>query len=568
VAGATPKQCVENSMADRTQRGGPERSRAGAEIEARSASGGRLERYEQKRNFAVTPEPKPTRPSNRAGRSFVIQKHWASHLHYDFRLELDGVLVSWAVPKGPSFDPKDKRLAVHVEDHPLSYGSFEGTIPPKQYGAGEVIVWDRGRWEPVDDPHDGLKRGKLAFRLHGEKLAGLWELIRTSKPGDKQERWFLFKKRDAWARPAADYDVTQALPDSVVRKPLGLREDREPTAEAAAAEPKEGRVRHAAFKGLRSDKPPTAISREKPKAPPAAQTSASTVTPHRVKITHADRVIDPSTDARKIDLVRYYESVADCILPHVEGRPVSLVRAPQGIAGPLFFQKHPEARVPGVTVLPASLWPDHDPLLSIDSVEALVSAAQMNVVELHSWNSKARTIDKPDRVVFDLDPGQGVPWSQMQEAALLTRTLLTELGLKSWLKTSGGKGLHVVVPIAPRLDAERVKGFAQAVVQHLAQTIPARFAAKSGAKNRVGKIFVDYLRNGFGATTAAAFSARARPGLGVSMPVSWDQLMDLTSGDMWTIKTARECLRLQGTDPWADYWTCRQGLARAIKAVG
>ena len=200
---------------------------------ARATSPDRLGRYEQKRDFTVTPEPKADRPRKSAGLSYVIQKHWASHLHYDFRLELDGVLVSWAVPKGPSFDPKDKRMAIHVEDHPLSYGTFEGTIPPKQYGAGEVIVWDRGTWEPVDNPHDGLKRGKLAFRLRGEKLAGLWELIRTSKPGDKQERWFLFKKRDTWARPASDYDVTQALPDSVIRKPLGPREDREPVGEPA-----------------------------------------------------------------------------------------------------------------------------------------------------------------------------------------------------------------------------------------------------------------------------------------------------------------------------------------------
>jgi bifunctional non-homologous end joining protein LigD len=155
----------------------------------------------------------------------------------------------------------------------------------------------------------------------------------------------------------------------------------------------------------------------------------------------------------------------------------------------------------------------------------------------------------------------------MQEAALLTCTLLTELQLKSWLKTSGGKGLHVVVPIAPRLDANRAKAFAQAVVQHLAQTIPSRFVAKSGANNRVGKIFVDYLRNGFGATTATAFSARARPGLGVSMPVSWEQLMDLTSGDMWTIQTARDELSRQSTDPWQGFWTCRQALSRAIKAL-
>ena len=169
------------------------------------------------------------------------------------------------------------------------------------------------------------------------------------------------------------------------------------------------------------------------------------------------------------------------------------------------------------------------------TAEALVSAAQMNVIEFHTWNSTIRNIDKPDRMVFDLDPGEGVAWTHVQEAALLTRALLTELGLASWLKTSGGKGLHVVVPLAPRLDYDTVKDFSQAIVQHLAQTIPARFVAKSGPANRVGRIFVDYLRNGHGATTAAAFSARARPGLGVSMPVAWEQLATLKSGAQWTI---------------------------------
>src|SRR5437868_11192422 len=187
-----------------------------------------LQRYTAKRNFAVTPEP-PGEPAARAeALSFVIQKHWATRLHYDFRLELDGVLLSWAVPKGPCFDPAEKRMAVHVEDHPVSYGSFEGTIPPKQYGAGTVIVWDRGTWEPVGDPREGMARGKLLFKLHGEKLAGLWELVRIAKPGDKQDPWILFKKRDAWARPLAEYDVIAALPDSVVDKPLGPVEAREP----------------------------------------------------------------------------------------------------------------------------------------------------------------------------------------------------------------------------------------------------------------------------------------------------------------------------------------------------
>ena len=857
-----------------------------------------LSRYRAKRDFTLTPEPSAGSRDAASGTasalSFVIQKHWASRLHYDFRLELDGVLLSWALPKGLSFDPAEKRMAVHVEDHPVSYAGFEGTIPAKQYGAGTVIVWDRGTWEPVGDARAGMASGKLVFRLHGEKLAGLWELVRIAKPGDRQDPWMLFKKRDAWARPLADYDVIAALPDSVIAKPLGPIEQRAPRADGGAAavsiadaettaarepdlgraiaaalpdrlEPQlaslvstppsdagwlvetkfdgyrllariehgkarlitrgghdwtdrmpalaiaidglgiqtawldgeivvmgangipdfnalqtaidkaaadaityfvfdapflagqdlrrvalwsrrallkgrlgdgcdervrfsadfaaapaqmleaacrmqlegiivkrfdapyvsarattwqklkcslrqefvvcgftdrsgsksevgglvlgyheggrlryagnvgtgwdsaaghelharlskievqmpaldpaevkpgrwskraagierwvepmliaevaftewtpDGHVRHPLFKGLRADRKASEVTRETavevaaPAAAPASAKRAGSAPMPRsrpdaarsVKVSNPERVIDPSTGLKKLDLVRYYESVAERILPHLQGRPVSLVRAPDGITGELFFQKHPESRMPGLTVLDAALWPNHPALLSVDSADALLAAAQMNTVEFHTWNSTATRIDKPDRVVFDLDPGDGVSWAHMQEAALLTRTMLTEIGLESWLKTSGGKGLHVVAPLAPKLDDEVVKGVSQAVVLHLAKTIPSRFVAKSGPANRVGKIFVDYIRNGRAQTTAAAFSARARPGLGVSMPVGWEQLMALKSGSQWTIATAREYLSFEQVDPWSGFWTSRQTLTVAIKTLG
>jgi bifunctional non-homologous end joining protein LigD len=190
-----------------------------------------LSRYQKKRDFDVTPELAASAEIASAESerlAFVVQKHWSGRLHYDFRLELDGVLMSWAVPKGPSYDPKEKRIAIHVEDHPLEYASFEGTIPPKQYGAGTVLVWDRGTWEPVGDPHEGMKAGKLVFQLHGEKLAGMWELVRIAKPDDTQDQWLLFKKNDEWAQPLTQYDVVKALQDSVVGRPLGLAEEREP----------------------------------------------------------------------------------------------------------------------------------------------------------------------------------------------------------------------------------------------------------------------------------------------------------------------------------------------------
>jgi len=351
----------------------------------------------------------------------------------------------------------------------------------------------------------------------------------------------------------------------------------------------DGSVRHASYQGLREDKDARAVGRERAAAPPkTAQpesptmhtaTAPATAAPRArrakpgeaevegVRVSHPDRVIDAASGHTKLELVRYYASVAEWMLPHLKGRPVSLVRAPQGVGHELFFQKHADVRtMPGVKSL-EGLWAGHDPLLEIASTQALLAAAQMNVVEFHTWNSVKRVIDKPDRVIFDLDPGEGVGFEQVREGAQLVHALLQELGLKAWLKTSGGKGLHVVVPLAARLDYDTVKDFSRAVVQHLADTIPQRFVVKSGGANRVGRIFVDWLRNGFNATTAAAFSARARPGLGVSMPVDWDELPEIRGGDQWTIADARDRLSFQKADPWAGYWRCRQTITKALKAL-
>jgi bifunctional non-homologous end joining protein LigD len=324
----------------------------------------------------------------------------------------------------------------------------------------------------------------------------------------------------------------------------------------------EGVVRQASFKGLRVDKPARRVVRESGVALAPAPVS-------QVKVTHPERVVDPSSGVTKLDLVRYYESVAQWILPHLAARPLAMVRAPTGISGELFFQKHAERTgMPGLKEHDRGLWLNHPPLLTIDTVDALMSAAQMNVVEFHTWNSTVLRIDQPDRVIFDLDPGEGVKWKQIQEAAVLVNALLTELDLQAWLKTSGGKGLHVVVPLTPRLDYKSVKAFSQAFVRHMAKTIPDRFSSTSGAANRIGKVYVDYLRNGKGQTTATAFSARARPGMGVSMPISWEQLSELKSGAHWTAQTAREYLSFQTEDPWEAYWSTRQSLASAIKRLG
>ena len=855
-----------------------------------------LAHYRARRNFALTSEPAGgNEAGNDAGTRalYVVQKHWASHLHYDFRIELGGVMKSWAVPKGPSLDPKEKRMAVQVEDHPLAYAGFEGTIPPRQYGAGKVIVWDRGAWQPVGDPEQGLRDGNLKFELRGHKLHGKWVLVRMKGKGEKQVPWLLIKEKDSFARASADYRIVDDMPDSVL--PLAdsaTVPSRAPASAAAAApapapahtpraaapaalparlapalatllaapprdphawryeikfdgyrllaridaagirlltrnghdwterlvplrtalasmqlppgwydgeivvpnqagvpdfgalqrafetgrtgsvvyylfdlpfldgrdlraEPLEvrretlrdtlkhatstahseavrfsegfdagaesvlasacklglegvigkrrgsayrsgrssawiklkcsqrqefviggytdpqgsragfgalllgvygirgahrqldfaghvgtgfsqqdlgalrkkldgigaasspfnaaaevegrphwveptlvaevsfgewtlgGRLRHAVFHGLRSDKPAAEVVREKavretavheaaahaaaaeaPHSPLAHDIKSVPALPPGVRVTHPDRVIDASTGITKIELLRHYAAVGDLMMAHLKGRPVSLVRAPAGVGGALFFQKHADtATLTGIRSLDPTLWISHPPMLEVASKLGLVSAAQWNVVEFHTLNTGTASFEHPDRMVFDLDPGDKVAWPQVREAAQLVQAFLLQLGLTPFLKTSGGKGLHIVVPVRKVHDWDTVKGFSQAVVTHMAATIPQRFVARSGPKNRVGKIFIDYLRNGLGATTVCAWSARARPGLGVSVPVEWGELDALTAGDHWTVRTLHTRLA-KGNDPWRAYARSARGLNAAMEALG
>jgi bifunctional non-homologous end joining protein LigD len=287
-----------------------------------------------------------------------------------------------------------------------------------------------------------------------------------------------------------------------------------------------------------------------------------------LKVTNPDRIVDAESGVKKIDLIRYYALVAPLMLEHLKGRPVSLVRAPDGVGGQMFFQKHLEtAKMTGVRQLSPKLDPDHDPLMEVVSAQGLLSAAQMNVIEFHTWNAVKTLIGKPDRMTFDLDPGKGVEWPAIQEAALVMKAFLNELALTSFVKTSGGKGLHVVVPLQRRHDWDTVKGFSHAVVLHLAKTLPQRFAAKGGPRNRVGKIFIDYLRNGFGATTVAAWSARARPGMGVSVPIAWDEVEHLKSPTQWHVRNIHERLD-RGNEPWNDYEKSAHGLGKAMKILG
>ena len=338
-----------------------------------------------------------------------------------------------------------------------------------------------------------------------------------------------------------------------------------------------GHIRHSVFHGLRSDKKAKDIVRER--AAVVRMTSKSSLAAaqeshalsSRFRVTHPDRVIDVSSGITKIELVRYYGLVGDLMMEHLKHRPVSLVRAPSGIGnagGELSFQKHAETeRLPGIRELDPALSSGHAAMLEVSAKQGLLSAAQWNVVEFHTQNATTESFAHPDRMVFDLDPGESVAWAQIQEAAELMHAFLQQLGLTAFLKTSGGKGLHVIVPLRKVHSWDAVHGFSQAIVGHLAKTIPQRFVAKSGPKNRVGKVFIDYLRNRLGATTVCAWSARARPGLGISVPVAWDELKALKGADHWSVRTAHTRLD-KGNEVWNGYHKAARSLTAAIKVLG
>jgi bifunctional non-homologous end joining protein LigD len=877
--------------------------------------------YNKKRNFDITPEPPeeevPRRKKAKHALRFVIQKHEARGLHYDFRLELEDTLKSWAVPKGPSLDPTDKRMAIQTEDHPLSYAEFEGHIPAGEYGGGHVIVWDHGIWQPHDEPVAAFNAGKIKFTLIGEKLSGDWMLVKTRGYGNsKKENWLLIKERDEVARPSAEYSVLIDRPESVIsgdllpidknekvktniadakskkninpkvkaavketlkqpsakdvdetlnKKPVksasaklppavkkrpgpipemispqlatlvneppegdwlyeikfdgyrmlarvlkgkvnlftrsghdwterlpiqakaiealklqdswldgevvvldenglpsfqalqnafdaglnhdiifylfdapylngfDLREsplqerrealqkvlskqkngplrysavfdaDHKSIVESACAlslegvigkragstyvsrrsndwiklkcrlrqefvivgytepkgsrngfgaillgvhknigdpeliyagrvgtgfnearlrdiykkmhalerdtppvstklsseqkrgahwiEPKlicevefaewtnEGILRQGAFISLRTDKPAKDIIRERPKTVPDSSTTSKLAKKSVVKsapvpkkasteskskngkvdvagvgISHPERVLDTESGITKLELAQFYESIGEFILPHLSHRPVSLLRAPDGIEGEQFFQKHSEnMAIPHITQLDQSLDPTHGRLMQIDSVDGLVGCTQMNTIELHTWGATTAGLEMPDRFTLDLDPDPALPWRSVVEATRLTLSLLDELKLQAFIKTTGGKGMHLVVPLTPDAGWDYVKAFSKAVAEFMSKQIPERFVAKMGPKNRIGKIFIDYLRNSRGASTVCAYSVRARPGLAVSVPIARNELEKLSHSDQWNTNNLHKRLESLKEDPWGDY---------------
>lgn len=524
-----------------------------------------LTEYRKKRDFKVTSEPRGRVTQKHKQLSFVIQKHAASHLHYDFRLELDGVLKSWAVPKGPSLDPTVKRLAMHVEDHPIEYGSFEGIIPKGQYGGGTVLLWDRGSWVPLEDPEEGYHRGSLKFVLHGDKLHGTWMLVRKGgRHGNPEERtWFLFKEKDEHAEPGSD--VVTELPLSVAtERDINEIADQANRIWGPQGELKQKTTRRKAEtvkSHARSTTPKGTTSRNS-LGRTAKKTANAETEIAGVRLSHPDKILYPEDGITKFDLAHYYEQVSHWMLPHVKNRLLTLVRCPAGSAQKCFYQKHPgEGSPEHLRRFKVKEKNGTKEYLALYDEKDLISLVHMGVLEIHLWGSQADNFEKPDRLIFDLDPDPSVAWSDVVKAARELRVLLQGFELESFLKTTGGKGLHVVLPIERRISWDDAKDFSHAVALFLEAAAPDRFTSKMSKAARKGKIFIDYLRNDRGATSIAPYSTRARSGAPVSTPITWEELGKVTS-NQFTIRNLPARLARLKADPWAEIGKTKQ----AIKA--
>jgi bifunctional non-homologous end joining protein LigD len=479
-----------------------------------------LDEYKRKRDFTKTPEPSGDRRKSREmGLSYLIQKHAATRLHYDFRLELNGVLLSWAVTKGPSLSPADKRLAVRTEDHPLEYGSFEGTIPKGQYGGGTVMLWDTGTWEPKGDPNAGLKKGHLAFVLHGKRLKGGWDLVRM-RTDEKRENWLLIKENDK----EADADGKKSLEDFDVSVTTGRT--MEAIAEGAPAVRDAGRPKQVK---------PQAKSAE----PPAAKKLAGPLGLEGITVTHPDRVISETGHITKGQVAEYYAAVAPVILPSLVQRPLSLLRCPSGVEKQCFYQRNP-GRGLGPDVHPFQFKHRHElhEYLYIEDTKGLIELIQMGAIEIHPWGSRIDSIDFPDRLIFDLDPAPNVPFEAVKLAAQDLRTRLQRRGLESVLKCTGGKGLHVTVPLPAKDKWPEVKAFGADLAAEMVAAAPEAYIATMSKAKRAGKIFIDYFRNDYTATAICDYGVRARPGAPVAMPIDWDELERVQSADQFTMNDA------------------------------
>lgn len=481
-----------------------------------------LKEYNAKRDFSQTGEPQDPRHPDKGALRFVVQRHQASTLHYDFRLEMEGVLKSWAVPKGPSLNPADKRLAMMVEDHPFSYRSFEGDIPEGNYGAGHVDIWDEGTYHAADATDrkagekallEGLKKGRISFVLQGSKLQGEFSLLEMK--GRQKNAWLLVKKDDDQAvhAPYQAEDLAEGGGDATPRKKKTPKGKADPPADAAAKQ-----------KGAPVSKKSEPAKKKSNAVPKNGESRL--IDGQQVTLTSLDKPYWPGEKISKGDLIDYYQQVAPYLLPYLKDRPESLLRHPMGIQGHSFFQKDIGETAPDwvetVSILSESTGEQVRYVVCQDAA-TLAYLNNLGCIQLNPWNSRTGQLGQPDWAVIDLDPGENT-YDQVVEVALVVKQVADAIEAECFVKTSGATGMHIFFPLGGRYPFELVKDFAHRFAQRVHEQLPKLTSLERAPKERRYQVYLDYLQNAIGQTIAAPYSVRPRPGAPVSAPLRWEEV--------------------------------------------
>ncbi|MBQ3021175.1 MAG: non-homologous end-joining DNA ligase [Bacilli bacterium] len=458
-----------------------------------------LTKYNNKRNFDKTKEPRGKKESNNKKLRFVVQHHIARKDHYDLRLEYDGVLKSWAVPKGPSYNIKDKRLSILVEDHPLEYRNFEGVIPKGEYGGGTVMLFDEGTYEPLYDFKKSFKDGMIKIILYGKRLKGVWTLVHF-----KEDNWLLIKEKDEYM----EFSDIKTINTSI----------------------KSGRTMEEIENGIKNNTEDVIEG---------------------VKISNPDKIIYKKPNITKLEIIKYYKAVSKRMLPYLKNRVISTVRCPDGIDGASFFKKHFENEREGLCKVDLkNMSSKEDDYYFLTSVKGLISEVQMNSFEFHIWGSRVEDLENPDILVFDFDPDENLNLKKLRDGVRDLKSILDELKLKSFLKTSGGKGYHVLVPISG-VNWKEFRLIAKNIAELMEAKWPLKYTSNIRKHKRKNKIFIDWVRNTRGATSVAPYSLRLRNKATVSFPISWNEL-DKIKPNSITLKKALE--KIKGKDPWKGFY--------------
>jgi bifunctional non-homologous end joining protein LigD len=490
---------------------------------------GKLSPYWRKRDFARTPEPAGATAGAEAGGAlrFVVQRHRARRLHYDLRFEMDGVLASWAVPRGPTLDPKARRNAVHVEDHPIEYLDFEGVIPAGEYGGGDVIVWDIGTWEPqkTDDPVAAVAAGELHAEVFGQKLRGRLVLVRRDREPSGKEQWLLLHKRDEHAMDGWDpedhpksvlsgrtNDEVKADPDRLWRSDL-------PAAEASIA--------------LRPPTVPGPTDDELSALDSLGAAGTWEVFGRRLRLSNLDKEIFPGRPGEppvtKRDFARYAARIAPVLLPYLAGRALNLHRFPGGATTKGFWHKQLPDHAPDWVPRwdnPDAKDGDTTTYLVVDEPAALVWAANFGALEWHAWTSRTDDPHHPTYALIDIDPGPATSWEDVLALARLHRTALEHLQVRAQPKLTGRRGLQIWVPVARGPDFAETRAWVEQLSRAVGGVVPELVSWKWGVRERGGQARLDYTQNAINKTLVAPYSPRAAPGAPVSAPIDWDELDD------------------------------------------